>query len=189
MAEGVGVGALEVPSLGLLLDRQLPFPVEGHHPVPVGVHVAPADRDAEDHEAADLVALVGREGPECGGAAEVDVHRLQSVVDILETGVHGVQEPLAFDDAGGGDEVDLAEDLVGAVDPGASGRDHPVLFEPVHDEGRVRPGYSEELGDAVLRDLAGGAELDGVRYVAVAVEVQQRALGEREPVHGRGVSL
>ena len=137
MAQCLGIGALEVPSLGLLLDGQPSLPVEGDHGVPVGVHVASADRDAQYHQTADLVALVGREGPECGGAAEVDVHRLEGVVDILEAGVHGVQEPVAFGHAGRGDEVDLAEDLFGAVDAGASGADLAVLLQSVDDEGCV----------------------------------------------------
>lgn len=189
MTEGVGVGALEVPPLGLLLDGQSPFPVERDHCVPVGVDIPLADGDAEHHQAADLVALVGREGPERGGAAEVDVDRLDRVVDVPQAGVRRLEEPLALGDPRGVDEVDLAEDLVGSVDAGASGRDHPALLEPVDHEGCVGAGYAEEFGYAVLGYLAGCAELYGVRYVAVAVEVQQRALGESELVHERGVSL
>ena len=182
--QALDVRPLQVPSAGLRFDRQISAEVERHELGRRGPEVPASDRHAEDKEASQLSPLLRRERPERGRAAVVDVVRYEEVVLRDPLGLHRASELLAGLPAERRDEVDLPRTAaVLADDARLPGVDLPLLLQPGGYEGGVRPGDPQGLCHARLGHLPGGIDLYRRGHVPVAVQVQERAFGEREFVH------
>ena len=84
----------------------------------------------------------------------------------------------------GRDEVHLAGVLLVALDASLPADDTAVLYEVRYEYGCVGPGYAEGFRDAVLREFDGDDEVVRLRYVPVAVQVEEDLLGKGQLAHG-----
>ena len=82
------------------------------------------------------------------------------------------------------DEVHLAGVLLAALDASLPADHAAVLHEVRYEYGRVGPGYAEGFRDSVLREFVGDDEILSLRYVPVAVQMEEDLLGKGQLAHG-----
>lgn len=182
--EGIDICFLDIPFLGLWFDAHSAFEIERQESHLFLCEVRSVDGRAHHHHSADEASLLSREGPERRCAAVVDVLRCDEVVDG-HLSVPALDDALAYPCAQRGDEVHLAGDPSVPCDPALPPSDLVLLDQAVHKYGRMGAGDLQRFRDSILGYLPGGAILDVIRQMAVAVQVQQGLFAERKFLHGR----
>ena len=180
--QGVGVRPLGEPRLRLRLNVQAASVIERQEAGDVRIEVLAGDGTPEDDEAPDEVPLLLRKGPQRRGAAVVDVLGHRSVQVLLRDG--SVQDLPAMVASERRDEVHLAGVLLAALDASLPADHAAVLHEVRYEYGCVGPGYAEGFRDAVLREFVGDDEILSLRYVPVAVQMEEDLLGKGQLAHG-----